>query len=368
MATPLKDLYNLHFFNRFCEITEELFPDFNTQSFLEMVFIEDWKGMELKERMKWSAICLRSFLNDDFEIAALELSKLTKKLKQAEFYETSVEFMFLPTVIENFGLDHFEASTRAMTFITTFSTCEFAVRPFYLKYPEEMLKQTLVWSKHKDFKVRRLSSEGIRPMLPWAMGLPHYKKDPTEIIPILENLKDDPEEFVRRSVANNLNDISKNQPEFVLEISDQWFGENENRNKLVKHALRTLLKQGNSRALAHFGYTELKNLSFSKFEIHSPKVKIGDTVSFAFNLKNESLKQALTRLEYAIYYLKANKSHSKKVFKISERNLEGTAEIEIQKNHSFRIITTRVFHTGLHKVSVIINGREFETKDFELIS
>lgn len=333
-----------------------------------MLFDKDWDSKELKERMKWSAICLRSFLDDDFEIAAEQLQKLVKELKKAPFYETSVEFMFLPGVVEIYGLDHLKASIKAMTLITTFTTCEFAVRPFYLKYPKVMLRQTLLWSKHKDFKVRRLSSEGIRPMLPWAIGLPHYKKDPSDIIPILENLKDDPEEFVRRSVANNLNDISKNQPELVLEVSDKWFGANENRNKLIKHGLRTLLKQGNSRALAHFGYAKIESLAFLDFNLLHNSVKIGESISFTFKLLNKEAGESRVRLEYAIYYLKANGSHSKKVFKISERDLAAKSNFEIQKSHSFRIITTRVFHLGKHRLSVIINGKEFETREFELES
>ncbi len=230
-----------------------------------------------------------------------------------------------------------------------------------------MLKQTMAWSKHEDFKVRRLSSEGIRPMLPWAMGLPYYKKDPSDIIPILENLKDDPEEFVRRSVANNLNDISKNQPELVLDIADKWFGENENRNRLVKHALRTLLKQGNSRALAHFGYAEIKSIALSDFEINQARVKVGEAIPFSFKLKNKETKQARIRVEYAIYYLKSNGTHSKKVFKISERDLAAQSLVEIEKSHSFRVITTRVFYPGIHKLSLIINGKEFESNEFELI-
>lgn len=368
MATPLKDLYNEKFFKLFSVVASNHLSDFKDKVFMDMIFNKEWGQMELKERMKWSAICLRSFLNEDYEIAAAELTDLTLGLSRADFYETSVEFMLLPTIIENYGVDHFEASVKAMTIITTFITCEFAVRPFYIKYPEQMLEQTLLWSKDENFKVRRLSSEGIRPMLPWAMGLPAYKNDPSDIIPILENLKDDPEEFVRRSVANNLNDISKNQPELVLEIADRWFGRNDNCNRLVKHALRTLLKQGNSRALAHFGYAELKNLVFSDFKVSTPKAKIGNAVSFQFSLKNKASNASQIRLEYAIYYLKANGSHSKKVFKISEREMEANRQIEIQKNHSFRVITTRVFYPGPHKVSIIINGNEFENQDFELIS
>lgn len=368
MPTPLKDLYNPNFFQLFGEQAKMVLPRFQSKEFVEKLFDKDWEQKELKERMKWAAICFRTFMHQDFELAAEQLIILVEKLKKAEFYETSVEFMFLPSIIEVYGLDYFDASMKAMTEVTQFTSCEFAVRPFYLKYPKEMLDQTVFWSKHSNFKVRRLSSEGIRPMLPWAMALPAYKQDPSDILPILENLKDDPEEYVRRSVANNLNDISKNQPELVLEIADRWFGEMENRNKLVKHALRTLLKNGNSRALAHFGYAKMKDLKFSNFEMLSPRVEIGEKLTFSFHLENISSNNVRIRLEYAIYYLKANASLSKKVFKISERDLEPNRKLKFQKDHSFRVISTRVFHPGVHKASVIVNGKEFESLEFLLTS
>lgn len=367
MATALKDLYNLEFFTLFSELCEKDISNFNREVFLSELFNKDWEGRELKDRMKWSSICFRSQLERDFEIALEQLCSLVERLKKTEFYETSVEFMFLPGIIENFGLEYFNASVKAMTSITSFTTCEFAVRPFYLRYPEQMLQQTIEWSLHSDFKVRRLASEGIRPMLPWAVALNHYKKDPTDIIPILENLKDDPEEFVRRSVANNLNDISKNQPEIVLDIAKQWYGENENRNKLVKHALRTLLKQGNPKALSHFNYAHFEDLGIWDFSIFKSKNRIEDKLSFSFKIKNKSNKEAKIRLEYAIYFLKANGQHSKKVFKISERNLSPNEQIEIVKEHSLRIITTRVFYPGNHNLSLIVNGNESEVLDFDLL-
>lgn len=322
--------------------------------------------MELKERMNHSAHVLRKFLDKDYAVATDQLMNLVAALENTEFYETSVEFMFLPGIVEHYGISDLENSVKAMTKITQFTSCEFAVRPFYLKYPEEMILQTRKWSKHKHFKVRRLASEGCRPMLPWAMALPFLKKDPGPILPILDQLKDDPEEFVRRSVANNLNDISKNQPELVLDMADKWIGANENRNKLIKHGLRTLLKQGNSRALSFFGYGNVKYIKLTQFEISTPVVKVGERLKFAFDFRNNSSNSMLVRLEYAIHYLKANGTHSKKVFKISEKEIEGLSENNIEREQSFKPITTRVFHKGEHKVSIIINGLEFEPKSFVL--
>lgn len=225
----------------------------------------------------------------------------------------------------------------------------------------------LAWSKHEHWGVRRLASEGCRPRLPWAMALPNLKKDPTPIIPILENLKNDPARFVRLSVANNLNDIAKDNPEIVISLAKKWYGESAEVDWVVKHGCRTLLKQGNPEVMEIFGLGYVKDISIENFQISTPKVKVGDSLEFSFNLLNSSNKKNKVRLEYGLYYQKANGTLSKKVCKISEKEYAGNSVTQVSRKHSFRIVTTRKFHLGLHQVSVIINGNEFEKHDFELI-
>ena len=173
---------------------------------------------------------------------------------------------------------------KAIERITQFTSCEFAVRPFIIKYPKEMMKQMLVWSKHEHWGVRRLSSEGCRPRLPWAMALPNLKENPAPIIPILENLKNDISRFVRLSVANNLNDIAKDNPETVISLVKKWQGKSENVNWVIKHGSRTLLKQGNADVMEIFGFDTTKDITVKDFKISTPKVKIGDSLEFGFKL------------------------------------------------------------------------------------
>jgi len=274
----------------------------------------------------------------------------------------------LDNFVEQYGLDDYKTSIKAIERITQFTSCEFAVRPFIIKYPKEMMKQMLVWSKHEHWGVRRLSSEGCRPRLPWAMSLPSLKENPTPIIPILENLKNDTSRFVRLSVANNLNDIAKDNPETVINLLKKWQGKSENIDWVLKHGSRTLLKQGNAEAMEIFGFGTVKNITIKNFKISTPKVKIGGSLEFGFKLMNNNHKKAKVRLEYGIYYQKANKTLSKKVCKISEKEYEKNSTTDIIRKHSFREVTTRVLHFGLHQVSIIINGREFEKHDFELIN
>ena len=231
-----------------------------------------------------------------------------------------------------------------------------------------MMKQMLAWSKHKHWGVRRLASEGCRPRLPWSKALPSLKENPAPIIPILENLRNDKSRFVRLSVANNLNDIAKDNPQTVIDLAKRWQGESKDVDWVIKHGCRTLLKQGNVEVMELFGLNStVENINIEKFQIATPKVKVGDSLEFSFDLLNNNNKRSKIRLEYSIYYQKANGMLTKKVHKISEKEYSENSTTQIVRRHSFRVVTTRKFHLGLHQVAVVINGNEFDKHDFELI-
>ena len=197
------------------------------------------------------------------------------------------------------------------------------------------------------------------------MALPPLKKDPTPILPILESLKNDPSEYVRRSVANNINDIAKDNPEMVIEIAKKWKGISKEVDWVIKHGSRTLLKQGHPEILKYYGLGH-EGLEVSDFTIQTPKVAIGEYLEFLFKIKNTDTKPRTIRLEYGLYYLKKNGNQNRKVFKISERELTAGEEILIERKQSFKVITTRVFHKGEHRLSIIVNGVEKEELSFEL--
>jgi hypothetical protein len=173
--------------------------------------------------------------------------------------------------------------------------------------------------------------------------------------------------MVRRSVANNLNDISKDNPGVVIKLAKSWKGKNDHLDWLVKHACRTLLKQGNPDLLELFGFGSVQNILIDNFQIDTPTVKIGEYLLFSFEVKNNSKFASKIRLEYGLYYQKANGSLSKKVFKISEKIYPEKSSIVIKRKQSFKPITTRKFYPGKHQASIIVNGQEFEKTDFELI-
>jgi 3-methyladenine DNA glycosylase AlkC len=367
MPEALKNLYSRDFFNNFSGVLEEFIDNFNRKEFLSLIFDENWENLELKQRARHTSLVLRKFLSGDFEKDLAIIVDVIDYIQEDEKHKPGIESMFIPDYIEVFGIDYPELSLEAMERITRYFSCEFSIRPFILKYPDLTLGKMLEWSKSPHDQVRRLASEGCRPRLPWAMALPFLKKDPKPVLAILQNLKDDPSEMVRRSVANNLNDISKDNPDTVIELTRKWMGKSESTDRLLKHACRSLLKQAHPGVLSLFGYGSADKLALKAFEVLTPEVKMGDVLLFRFTLKNTSTDILLVRFEYSMYFLRANGKYGKKVFKISERKMAAGEEHRVQKEQSFQTISTRRYYPGRQKVSVVINGKESEQLSFTLL-
>ncbi len=362
MSTLLKDHLNKDFFIYFIDMINPLVLKFDKGLFLDRIFTEEYAKLELKERLIYSAKVLHEFMPADFEKASSLLISIAKIIQETKT-KSLLGFMFLPEYISLYGLNHLESSIRAMEIVTQLTSCEFAVRPFIQKYENQMISQLIVWSTHPNDKVRRLSSEGSRPRLPWGIALTGFKKDPNKILPILENLKQDPCENVRLSVANNINDISKDNPNFVIDIAKKWQGISKETDAIIKHGLRTLLKKSHPLVL---NYYKLNSdwLCIDTVNITTPRVKIGDFLEFSFSISNNSIENQRIRIEYCIFFKKKNGDLSSKVFKISERDCKANQTIRLTKRHTFKIITTRVFYSGYHHLQVIVNGKKSNIQDF----
>jgi 3-methyladenine DNA glycosylase AlkC len=200
----LKDMFSRESVGQLASAISEVHPYFPTKSFIDDVFDASWEGLALKQRIRKIVIHLGSSLPGEY-LAALDILKVALPLLEDQGFEK----MVFPDFVEVYGLDNWEVSIPALEFFTQHMSAEFAIRPFIARYPEKTLNQLLAWTEHSHPGVRRLASEGCRPRLPWGMRLHDLVADPSPIIPILEKLKNDPREEIRRSVANNLNDISK---------------------------------------------------------------------------------------------------------------------------------------------------------------
>jgi 3-methyladenine DNA glycosylase AlkC len=226
----------------------------------------------------------------------------------------------------------------------------------------------LQWAEHRNEHVRRLASEGSRPRLPWGMRLPALIADPSPLVPILEKLRADPSEMVRRSVANNLNDIAKDHPAFVLDLARRWHGENDATDALLKHACRTLLKRGDAGALRLFGHDHEVQARIIDLRLSETRLPIGGTLGFSFTVALKQKEAAKLRLEYAVDFVKASGATSRKVFKISERRFDAGERARIARRHRFTDFSTRKHYAGPHRIAMLVNGIERATRTVRLVA
>lgn len=357
MPTPLKYIYNDLFFGAFCTTAKKTIPGFNQKAFIEAVHHSNWEALELKQRMRRLSTVLQSFLPGNYAKQLASILDLIDCLpKPGNLQHGSLAYMFLPDFVEQYGQHDLKRSLQAMEKITPFTSCEFAIRPFLKNHIKETMFQLQEWSKHPNEHVRRFASEGCRPRLPWGMAIESLKKDPAPVLPILDRLKNDPSQYVRRSVANNLNDISKDHAPLVVELAAKWLGKTTNTDRLLKHACRGLLKSGNSIALGLFGTATDVPCNVSELQFSAKQIAMGSSLQFSFDVQLLAKEPARLRIEYGVHFMKANGQQQQKVFKIAERTFNPSQKISFQKTHAFRDLTTRKHYAGVHQVSIIVNG------------
>ncbi|MGN6107367.1 MAG: DNA alkylation repair protein [Kofleriaceae bacterium] len=270
-------------------------------------------------------------------------------------------FRYLPHTIyvSSYGLDDFETSMRAQHALTQRFSAEFSIRPFLERYPEQTLARLAAWTRDPSYHVRRLVSEGTRPRLPWGQRLRAFIDDPRPVLALLEPLVDDPELYVRRSVANNLNDIAKDHPEIVVATCQRWLADaTEARTWIVRHALRSLVKQGHRGALSLLGAGATPLVELDGIDLPA-RLAIGGALELSFELASTTTRAQDLVVDFAIHYVKASGARSPKVFKLKRLSLAPRARVRLAAKVSFADMSTRKHHPGLHAVEARINGVAF---------
>ncbi|MFA6196721.1 MAG: DNA alkylation repair protein [Sulfurimonas sp.] len=356
MAELLKNVYTNEYIQNLALKIKENYESFDDKSFIDSIFYGMWNQLELKGRMRHIALKLGEFLPLPYEEQLAILKSVAK-----DFH--SFEAMFFQDFVEVFGLDDFENSMSALEVFTIESSSEFAVRQFILKYEEQTMAQMKIWAKSQNEHLRRLASEGCRPKLPWAVALVKFKKNPSKVFEIIELLKNDTSLYVRKSVANNLNDISKDNPVLVEEFVKNNLGFSKELDWICKHGSRTLLKRGNKTILKFFNFGKSEHVDVTNFR-HDEVVNLEDVLTFSFELR---AKEPIgnVRVEYLIEYLKSNKNHNKKVFMVSQNEIKSLSK-SFSKKQSFKNMTTRKHYFGKHYISILINGEEKVRSEFLL--
>ncbi len=374
MPEPLKNLFNPNMITLMGNHLKRIDPDFKLEKFITIA-TKDIDALELKQRSTQIRQALEIALPANYRKACNIMLAALDPATDIDLTQTTMEqagirgwaIMPMADFIAVHGLDDIDFSLGMLKAFTKRFSAEFAIREFLLSDPKRTLICLQDWATDPNYHVRRLVSEGTRPRLPWAIGLSMFVKDPAPLIPLLEILKDDPKEYIRRSVANNLNDIAKDHPDLVAKIADKWLKDaSKDRQKLVRHACRTLIKQGHKATLQAFGY-KAPNLKTHILSIETSRVELGGHLEFSAALTSNSNKNQDLIIDFVVHHMKSNGTTAPKVFKWKTLRLPAHKSISIVKKHPMKPITTRVYYAGQHQLELQINGESFGRVNFELV-
>jgi len=369
MAEPLINQYGADVPRAIAAMVQAVHPAFDSAGFVREVLI-GYEALALMARGKKIARALRQFLPPDYAQALAILLASTQQPHGRDPGLTLGTFLYLPhtVFVAEYGLDHFELSMQAQHALTQRFTAEFSIRPFLEHHPEATLRQLHVWATDPSEHVRRLVSEGTRPRLPWAPRLRQFQADPAPVLALLDLLKDDPELVVRRSVANNLNDIGKDHPDLLTKTAQNWLeNASPERAWIVGHALRSAVKRGDSGALSVLGFGAAPQVSVGNARITPGKVKMGGAVQISFEVTNTQNQPQRVLVDLAVHYVKANGQARAKVFKLSTLELAPGRSTALSKKLSLVELSTRKHYPGLHRVDALLNGQAQPLGAFELV-
>ncbi len=314
------------------------------------------------ERVRHIADALHAALPADYPAALDILRALAPHLTHGFQAVAATEY------VARFGLDDFDRSMDALADLTRFGTAEFAIRPFLALDPDRALAKMAAWTGSDDEHVRRLASEGSRPRLPWAARVPALKADATRAAPILEALKADPSLYVRKSVANHLNDIAKDRPDWLLDRLATWPQDDPRTTWIIRHALRTLIKQGDPRALALIGVGHGAAVTVTSFAVDPATVCLGERIAITAALSSDSSENQRLVVDYRLHYARAGGKSAAKVFKWKTFYLAAGGAVTLRISQTIRDFSTRLHHAGRHDIELIVNGRTMGTGGFELLT
>jgi len=365
-----KDVFNADLVARMGQRIKAVWAQFDDESFNNSI-VHKFPPLSLSERSQLICENLHIYLPHEYNKAIkILLSTFDKVVETSEM--TGFEgFYFMPIAcyVSIYGLEEkdYALSMNALIEITKRFTSEDAIRPFIRNYPKQTFEYLYKWSADENVHVRRLVSEGTRPRLPWSSVLREFIVDPSPVLDLLEELKEDPELYVRRSVANNLNDIAKDHPQLVIKTLKRWKSINNKRTQwIISHASRTLLKQGLPEALELLGYPTDVKISVDNLKLNKATCQMGDEIEFSFDIASQAQEEQNLMIDFVVHYMKANGKKAPKVFKLSKKKLPANKKFSFKKKLSFKAISTRKYYSGLHEIEIQVNGKRYSKLEFQL--
>lgn len=367
MPDDFKDNFNEPLIRTMGRAFVDIAPDFPEQRFCQIA-LDGLNDLELKDRSNQIARAMVETLPNEFaKASSILISSLA--VEGDKDGSTGLQgwcVMPMAVFVEQRGMGNVALALTTLRELTSRFSSEFSIRPFIINHEDEAMTELAKWVGHENHHVRRLVSEGTRPRLPWGIQLKRFVADPALVLKLLDQLKDDDEEYVRRSVANNLNDIAKDHPDLVANIAKKWMkGASHDRKRLVRHGLRTLIKQGHAGALDALGYGPAK-VELASLTLENDIVTLGGALSFTAQLQSTAKVDQPLIIDFIIHHMKSNGETSPKVFKWKTVNLAAGSNLQATKNHPMRPITTRRYYAGTHRLEIVANGQILGSVDFEL--
>jgi 3-methyladenine DNA glycosylase AlkC len=348
--------------------TDTFHHSFDSVAFIQQA-TASLETLELKQRVQHVIETLHDFLPREFDQTVNCLLELPDVWDSGDPDDPLRSFAAWPIIdyLGVYGVDHPTLALPALRQLTPLFSAEFAIRPFLLKHPELCHQYFEHWVEDDCEHVRRLVSEGARPRLPWGIQLKPYVLDPTDNLRWLEALKDDASLYVRRSVANHLNDISKDHPQTVIELCQAWYDDaNDDVKWLIKHALRSLIKSGQPEVFPLLGYSKSVEIETPALRLNDDKIILGDALEFELSLTSANNKSQKLVVDFALHLMKANGNTAPKVFKWKSITLNARQTLTIKKRHAIKAITTRRYYSGPQKLEILINGTAVAETNFDL--
>ena len=343
-------------------------PDFSVDVFTAQA-TEGVDGLELKMRVNAIIEVLAQHLPDDFEMCVPILYKVKDVWIKGDTADAYQVFAAWPVIdyVAVYGVNRPDLALPLLKHLTSLFSAEFAIRPFIEAHPQLCHTFFTRWIVDPDEHVRRLVSEGTRPRLPWASKLAIFIENPSLNTVLLAQLKDDSSLYVRRSVANHLNDIAKDHPVVVLDLCESWIkNANEQVKWLIKHATRGLVKQGNKRVYPLLGYTPDPCIEKVVLDIQCKQIDLGQRLQFKVSICSGAISSQNMVVDYAIGFMKANGVCRDKVFKLKNITISQKQTLVLDKSHLLKAITTRRYYSGVQTLKILINGVEVAKSKFEL--
>jgi 3-methyladenine DNA glycosylase AlkC len=359
MADALKDMFDPARFAQLAGLLADAHPGFDRKRFLRIA-TAGLAELSLLQRLHRGTDAMHATLPVHFPAAVAVLREIAPRIGH------NFVGLILPDYIGRHGLGHPAESLEALHFLTRFSSGEFAIREFLKRDLAGTLAVMTRWARDENEHVRRLASEGCRPRLPWSFRLEALVADPSPTLPILDQLRADPSLYVRKSVANHLNDIAKDHPDLLLRHLGGWDRTHRHTGWIIRRGVRTLVKQGRAPALALLGAGAKPRVEVESFQVAPARLRLGGTLELSATLASRSPKSQRLVLDYAITYVKAGGRTHRKVFKWKELDLPARETVALQKHQVIRDFSTRRHHPGRHRVELQANGEVIAAGAFSL--